>query len=67
MPRKKKYENAEIVKRILEREFNNLGDLQGCMIFKFLDFKKKEDRDYLKDNINQMIELFQEAVKELEG
>ena len=36
MPRKKKYENAEIVKRIFEREFNNLGDLQGCMIFKFL-------------------------------
>lgn len=43
MPRKRKYENAEIAKGILEREFTHVGDLKTTMVYKFLDFKKKED------------------------
>ena len=66
MEEKKKYENAEIVRKIFEREFNCMGDLQSCMIFKFLDLKKKKDKEFLRNNINEMIGIFKDALKELE-
>lgn len=66
MPRKKKYENAEIVRKMFEREFNYVGDLQSCMVFKFLDLKKKKDKEFFKNNINEMIGIFEDALKELE-
>ena len=65
MGRKKKYENALIVKDILAREFNSLGDLQGSLMFRFIDLKKKEDREFLKNNINGMLDIFNNALNEL--
>ena len=67
MGRKKKYQNCEIVRGILSRECNALGDMQGCLGFKFLDIKKKDDREFLKRNIKDMIDIFNDALKELEG
>ena len=66
MPRKKKYENAEIVKQIITRECNYYGDMKSCLVFKFIDFKKKQDRDFMRESINEMIVIFQDALKELE-
>ena len=66
MPRKKKYENAEIAKQIMSREFNALGDTKSSVMFRFLDLKKKEDREYLKEQCEFMRDLFGNAVKELE-
>lgn len=67
MPRKKKYENAEIAKQIISRECQQLGDMQGSIMFRFLDLKKKEDREYLKVQCEFMRDLFGNAAKELEG
>lgn len=67
MGRKKKYENAEIAKQIISRECQALGDMQGSIMFRFLDLKKKEDREYLKVQCECMRDLFGNAVKELEG
>jgi hypothetical protein len=66
MKRKKKYENAEIAKKIMERELNFLGDLETCLYFKFLDLKKKDDREFLSKNIKEFKEIFDDALKELE-
>lgn len=66
MGRKKKYENAEIAKKVMERELNYLGNIEACMYFKFLDFKKKDDREFLSKNIKSFMEIFNEALKELE-
>lgn len=66
MPRKKKYENADIARDILARECNYMGDLKSCMMYKFVDLKKKEDRDFMKQSINEMINIFNDALKELE-
>ena len=67
MGRRKKYENALIVKDILARESNALGNVQASVMYRFLDLKNKDDRDYLKEQAKQMIEIFNDAVKELEG
>lgn len=66
MGRKKKYENALIVKDILSRECHALGDMQAGLMYRFLDLKKKDDRDFLKKNIESMCTLFNDALKELE-
>lgn len=66
MGRKKKYENALIVKDILSREASALGNLQASIMFRFIDLKKKDDREYLKKQVEEMIEIFSNAVKELE-
>lgn len=66
MERKKKYENCEIVKGMLSRECNALGDMQGCIAFKFLDMKSKDDREFLKRNIKDMISIFNDALDELD-
>lgn len=66
MGRKKKYENSLIVKDILANECNRLGDMQGCMLFKFLDLKKKDDRDFLKREAECIRNIFNDALKELE-
>lgn len=65
MGRKKKYQNCEIVRGILSREFSALGDMQSCIAFKFLDMKNKNDREFLKRNIKDMIDIFNDALKEL--
>lgn len=67
MPRKKKYENALIVKDILARESQALGNMQASIMYRFIDLKKKDDREFLKEQTKQMIEIFNNAVKELEG
>lgn len=66
MPRKKKYENALIVKDILARECNHFGDMQGTVMFRFLDLKRKEDRVFLKKQIEGVAKIFNDALKELE-
>lgn len=66
MPRKKKYENSLIVKNILASEYNRMGDLQASLYFRFLNLKKKEDKEFLKKQIECMIEIFNGALKELE-
>ena len=66
MGRKKKYENSLIVKDILARECHALGDMQGSIMFRFLDLKKKDDREFLRNNIKVMIDIFNNALKELE-
>lgn len=66
MGRKKKYENAEIVKGILAREANSFGDMQLCMSLKFIDFKSEGDRKFLAKNIQGMLDIFNDALKELE-
>lgn len=66
MPRKKKYENALIAKDIFASECNRMGDLKGCMMFKFLDLKRKDDRKFLKTQIEYMMDIFNNAIKELE-
>lgn len=40
MDKLKKYENCEIVRNISTRECNALGDIKGCMLFKFIDMEK---------------------------
>ena len=67
MGRKKKYQNCEIVRGILSRECNALGDMQGCLAFKFLNMKNKNDKEFLKRNIKDMIDIFDDALKELGG
>lgn len=67
MGRKKKYENAEIVSKIFSREFQHLGNMQASIAYRFLDFKKKDDREFLKKNINEMMKIFNDALKELEN
>lgn len=67
MGRKKKYQNCEIVRGILSRETNAMGDMQTCIAFKFLELKNENDRDFLKRNIKDMIEIFNDALKELGG
>lgn len=64
---RKKYQNCEIVRGILSREANAMGDMQTCIAFKFLELKNKDDRDFLKRNIKDMIEIFNDALKELGG
>lgn len=66
MGRKKKYENALIVKDILASECNRLGDLQGSILFKFLDLKKKDNREFLKREAEYIRNIFNDALKELE-
>lgn len=66
MGRKKKYENALIVKGILSREAQTLGNTEASIIFRFLDLKKKDDRECLKRNIIDMMDIFESALKELE-
>lgn len=66
MGRRKKYENALIVKDILSREANALGNLQASLAFRFVDLKNKEDRKFLKRHIDDMIKMFTAASKELE-
>lgn len=65
MGRKKKYENAEIVKGILSREANYFGDVNLCMSIKFIDYKSGEDRKFLANNIKDMLDIFNDALKEL--
>lgn len=67
MGRKKKYENAEIVKGILSREASAMGDMQLCIMIKFIDFKSEADRKFLANNIRGMVDMFNDAIKELEG
>lgn len=66
MPRKKKYENALIVKDILARECNHFGDMQGTIMFRFLDLKRKDDRAFLRREIAGVAKIFNAALKELE-
>lgn len=66
MGRKKKYENAEIVKEILSREAHAMGNMKFSISLRFLELKKKNDREYLKRQIEGMINLFNDALKELE-
>ena len=62
----KKYEDALIAQDILASECNRMGDMQGCLMFKFLDLKKDDDREFLRKNINGIMEIFNKALKELE-
>lgn len=66
MGRRKKYENALIVKDILSREAQALGNMQASIAFRFVDFKNKADREFIKRNIDDMIKMFTAASKELE-
>ena len=67
MGRKKKYANALIVKDIFARECNAMDDIQGSIFLKFLDLKKKDDREFLAREIKGIINIFNDALKELEG
>ena len=62
---KRRYENAEIVKDILSREASSFGDMQLSILLKFIDFKSEADRKYLANNIKGMLEIFNNALKEL--
>lgn len=66
MGRRKKYENALIVKDILSRECSAMGNMKGSLMYRFLDLKKKDDRQFLKTQIESMVEMFNDAIKELE-
>ena len=66
MARKKKYANALIVKDIFTRECNAMDDMQGSMFFRFLDLKKKDDREFLAREIKGIMNIFNDALKELE-
>lgn len=44
MNKLEKYENCEIVRNILARECNALGDIKNCMLFKFIDMEDEKDR-----------------------
>lgn len=66
MGRKKKYENSLIVKDILANECNRLGYMKGSLFFKFLDLKKKDDREFLKREAEYIRNIFNDALKELE-
>lgn len=66
MPRKKKYENALIVKDILARECQAHGDMQGSIMFRFVDLKKKDNREFLRKQIEGVAQIFNDALKELE-
>lgn len=66
MGRKKKYENAEIVKGIFAREFAAMGDLTASLGFKWMDLKDINNRVYLKKQIEEVMTIFNDALKELE-
>lgn len=66
MSRKEKYQNADIVRQIFAREYQAMGNLEGSIVYRFLDLKKKKDRAFLAQGIKQMIEMYQDALKELE-
>lgn len=66
MGRKKKYANALIVKDIFARECNAMEDIQGSVCFRFLDLKKKDDREFLAREIKGIMNIFNDALKELE-
>lgn len=66
MGRKKKYANALIVKDIFARECNVMEDIQGSVYFRLLDLKKKDDRDFLAREIKGIMNIFNDALKELE-
>lgn len=65
MGRKKKFENALIVKDIMARECGYLGDMKGSLMFRFLDLKKNEDREFLQKQIEDFMKIFSDASKEL--
>lgn len=65
MGRKKKYENAEIAKEILSREANAMGDMQLCIMIKYIDFKSEVDKKLLANNIKGVRDIFNDALKEL--
>lgn len=67
MGRKKKYANSEIVRGIFSRECNAMDDMQGSIMFRFLDLKKKDDREFLAREIKGIMNIFNDALKELEG
>jgi hypothetical protein len=67
MARNKEYANALIVKDIFARECNAIEDIQGSVYFKLLDLKKKDDRDFLAREIKGIMNIFNDALKELEG
>lgn len=67
MPRKKKYENVLIAKGILAREFQQLGDIQRSMKMRFLDIKDPDQVEFFKKNARDMMNIFADAIKELEG
>ena len=66
MGRKKKYANALIVKDIFARECNAIEDIQGSVYFRLLDLKKKDDREFLAREIKGIMNIFNDALKELE-
>lgn len=66
MERKNKYKNALIVKEIFARECNVIEDIQGSVYFKLLDLEKKDDRDFLAREIKGIMNIFNDALKELE-
>lgn len=66
MGRKKKYENALIVKNIFARECDAMEDIQGSVYFRFLDLKKKDDREFLAREIKGIMNIFNDVLKELE-
>ena len=66
MGRKKKYANALIVKDIFARECNAMEDIQGSVYFRLLDLKKKDDREFLAREIKGIMNIFNDALKELE-
>lgn len=66
MGRKKKYANALIVKDIFARECDAIENIQGSVCFRFLDLKKKDDREFLAREIKGIMNIFNDALKELE-
>jgi hypothetical protein len=66
MPEKDNYECAKIVNGILAREYEHHGDIKTGIYHRFVDLDENADqRELLKSEIHSLIELFEDALKEL--
>lgn len=62
-----KFKFSKIAQRMIVREFENMEDDVSAISMKFLELKNnKEGRQYLRDNINGLINIFNDALKELD-
>ena len=66
MAKEDNFTNIQIAQNIIATMFHEIGDIQACLTFRFLDLGKKKDRELLRKNINGMMEIFNDALKELE-
>ena len=60
-----KYKNALIARDILMREYKSFNEFEAAACIGFLDFNSKNDKIYLKKQIEDLIKILNTALDEL--